>query len=320
MAEMRACRSSHGASAISVAAAILLLAGRVHAQIPPPDKEWVLNAKLDTLRTATEPQLGAVQGVAVRDGKIYAYGDVYSARPRVGVMREYTTEFAPTGRYVWLSQNGRPLIVHPTGLTWNERWGTLLGDTVQKKAMIYRLDWERAWQDGNLDNAVRTIIDDDAAINGCRPTFVAVDGRTYIATSDYGDVRPELRIYDPDRLLAARRSSAPGVIVHRLSCGAFNQNMYWDAASGRLTCAQNVIEGRGWRLEVFDLARAIAAGRSDAPDARVALQTFASHDELEGFWPIAEDRVLLAVARRQDNLLLGTIRKVEPTRSPPGTH
>ncbi len=176
---------------------------------PPPDQSWMADAAVGSARKVTDTQLGACQGIAIRDGRIYAYGDVYSAKPRVGVIREYDMDLKPTGREVWLRRAGRPLIIHPTGLTWHERWGTLLGDTVKKKAVIYRLDWERAWSDGNLDRAVRDVIDDDAAINGCRPTFVTLGSRTLIATADYGDVHPEIRLYDPDRLLAAHRSSAP---------------------------------------------------------------------------------------------------------------
>ncbi len=90
--------------------------------------------------------------------------------------------------------------------------------------MIYRLDWARAWKDGDLDEAVLDIVEDDAAINGCRPEFVALGGRSLLATADYGDVRPEIRLYDPAALLAAGRSSAPGVVVSRVLCGPFNQS------------------------------------------------------------------------------------------------
>jgi hypothetical protein len=95
--------------------------------------------------------------------------------------------------------------------------------------------------------------------------------------------------------------------------------MHWDAETGRLTCVQNVIEGRGWRLEILDLAKAIEAGRADAPGVRLRTHTFASHDELEGYWPLDKDRSLIAVARRKDNLIVGGIRSVEPRTSPAGT-
>ena len=179
-------------------------------QQPPPDATWETDATLDVERSITDLGLGAVQGVVVRDGRVYAFGDVFQAKPRVGVIREYTSELKPTGRVVWLRKGGKPLIVHPTGLTWHDRWGTFLGDTVKSadptrsRGVIYRIDWERAWKDGNLDEAVLNVIDDDAAINGCRPEFVSVGGRSLLATADYGDIRPEIRLYDPEGLLGGR--------------------------------------------------------------------------------------------------------------------
>jgi hypothetical protein len=230
----------------------------------------------------------------------------------VGVIREYAPDLKPTGRVVWLTRDGKPLIIHPTGLTWDDRWDTVLGDTVMQKARIYQLDWELAWRDGNLDHAVRAVVDDDAAINGCRPEFVQVVGRTLLATADYGDVRPEIRLYDPEALLAAGRSSAPGVVVHRLLAGPFNQNLHWDARSGRLTCVQNVVAGRGWRLEVIDLARGVADGRVEGNGVRVGRATVAATDELEGYWPLDQDRSMFAVARRESNLVVGVVRRLDP--------
>jgi hypothetical protein len=80
-----------------------------------------------------------------------------------------------------------------------------------------------------------------------------------------------------------------------------------------------VIEGRGWRLDVIDLATAIADGRVSGPGARVTRLTFAPRDELEGYWPLDEERSLLAVARRRDNVVAGVIRSVEPFLSPART-
>ncbi len=294
------------------------------AQQPPPDATWTADAVVDIERSITDIGLGAVQGVVVRDNMVYAYGDVARAEPRVGVIREYSMQLQPTGRAVWLRRSRTPLIVHPTGLTWNERFGTLLGDTIKSsdptrsRGLIYRLDWERIWKDGNLDKAVLGTIEDDAATNGSRPEFVALAGRTLLATADYGDVTPEIRLYDPEALFAAGRSAAQGVVQYRIPCGPFNQNLHWDNESGQLTCVQNVVGGRGWRLDVVDLARAIAAGRVDGPDARVRRLTFLSHDELEGYWPMNKQRALFAVARRQDNLFTGAFRQTDPRPSPPG--
>jgi hypothetical protein len=284
---------------------------------PPPDATWTADAVVDQASVVTEPGLGAGQGVAVRDGKVYAYGDVWSANPRVGLIREFDLDLKPTGREIWLRQGGKPLILHPTGLTWDARFGTFLGDTVNKKATIYRIDWDRAWRQGNLDEAVLDAIDDDAAVNGCRPEFVKAGGRTFLATADYGDVRPEIRLLDPEALLRSKRTSAPGVVAHRVLAGGWNQNLHWDGSTGRLVCVENVIEGRGWRLDTLDLERAVADGRADGPGVRVGRVTFAPHDELEGYCRLDGSRVLFITSSRTGNLVAGVVRPTEPRPSLP---
>jgi hypothetical protein len=286
---------------------------------PPPDGTWTADAVIDRASLSTDTKLGAGQGVAVRDDKVYAYGDVGSANPRVGLIREYDLDLKPTGREIWLRKGGQPLILHPTGLTWDARFGTFLGDTVNKKARIYHLDWERAWRDGNLDAAVLDILEDDAAVNGCRPEFVNLEGRTFLATADYGDIRPEIRLLDPESLLRAGRTSSPGVVVHRILSGAWNQNLSWNRESGQLTCVENVIEGRGWRLDTIDLAQAVRDGRTDGPGVRVRSVTFDPHDELEGFCRLDRNRDLFITSSRSNNLLTGVIRRVEPHQTPPST-
>ncbi|WP_422929612.1 hypothetical protein [Singulisphaera sp. PoT] len=312
------------AQSLGVIVVGLSLVGGGRAQQPPPDGEWTADAVVAEARAVTDNTLGAAQGVAVREGKIYAYGDVHTVTPRVGVIREFGMDLAPTGRVVWLRRGGSPFIIHPTGLTWDPHFGTFLGDTIKSpedprrtKAKIYRLDWERAWADGHLDNSVIDALDDDAAVNGCRPTFVKVAGRTLLATADYGSIRPEIRLYDPELFLDAKRSSAPGVVVHRILSGPYNQNLHWDAELGRLTCVQNVIEGRGWRLEVLDLARGVADGRVSGPGVRVQSFTFVPHDELEGYWPIDRQKSILITSSRRDNMVVGTIRPTDPRISPP---
>jgi hypothetical protein len=310
-------------SAWLVASCFLAFPAQAPSQQPPPDATWLADAAIEVKRSITDMGLGAVQGAVIRDGKIYAYGDVFHARPRVGVIREYSESLQPTGRVVWLRRGGKPLIMHPTGLTWHDPWGTFLGDTVKSadptrtKAVIYRLDWQRAWKDGDLQDAVLDVIDDDAAVNGCRPEFVSLGGRILLASADYGDIRPEIRLYDPSALLAAKRSSASGVVVHRVLCGPFNQNLHWDSRTGRLICVQNVIEGRGWRLDELDLARAVADGRADGPNVRQRRFTFPPHDELEGFWRLGGQEGLFAVARRHDNLFVAAFQQTDPRPSPP---
>ena len=95
-----------------IAAWLVAWSALVAAQQPPPDATWVADVALDVGRSITDAGLGAVQGV-VRNGMVYAYGDVVRAEPRVGVIREYTEKLEPTGCVVWLLRGGRPLIVHP---------------------------------------------------------------------------------------------------------------------------------------------------------------------------------------------------------------
>jgi hypothetical protein len=283
---------------------------------PAPDGTWQANALLEKPTTLTVEGLGAMQGVSFRDGKVYLYGDVWDAKPRVGVIREFSADYKPTGRVVWLRRQGKPLLVHPTGLTWHKQWGTFLGDTVNKKAVIYRLDWKRAWEDGHLDHAVLDVIEDDAAVNGCPPEFVELDGKPFLATADYGDLHPEVRLYDPEKMLSSKRTSAPGVVRHRVLAGPFNQNLHWDAAKGQLTCVQNVIAGRGWRLEVLDLAKAVADGCAQGPGVRVRMLTFLPHDELEGYRPLQGNRGLFVTSSRKNNLVVGEVKPVSPRESP----
>jgi hypothetical protein len=190
---------------------------------------------------------------------------------------------------------------------------------VNKKARIYHLDWERAWRDGNLDASILTVVEDDAAVNGCRPEFVTLEGRIFLATADYGEIRPEIRLLDPELLVKAMRTSAPGVVVHRILAGGWNQSLSWDRDSGQLTCIENVIEGRGWRLDTIDLARAVRDGRVDGPGVRVARFTFEPHDELEGYCRLDRSRDLFITSGRSNNLLIGSIKRVEPHQSPAST-
>src|SRR5262249_18380775 len=82
---------------------------------PEPDFPWTADAVLEKERQLPLEGLGAAQGATLFDGKVYIYGDVYDARPRVGVIREYTADFQPTGRVLWLRRENKPLLLHPTG-------------------------------------------------------------------------------------------------------------------------------------------------------------------------------------------------------------
>jgi hypothetical protein len=119
-----------------------------------------------------------------------------------------------------------------------------------------------------------------------------------------------VRLYDPEKLLAAQRTSAPGVIAHRFLSAPYNQNLHWDGDTKQLTCVLNVIEGRGWRLETLDLAKAVADGRSRGPGVLVRTQTFPNRDELEGYRPLPQGGGLFVTSSRKNNLVVGTAKAV----------
>ena len=137
----------------------------VNANVTPP-------VSFDT--KATLPGLGFGQGVEVRDGKIFLYGDAST-----GVVREYNlvgnNALSYTGRQVLLTTGGKDLVSHPTGFTVSPGIGTFLGNTVSQKGTIYMIDWAHALATGTLDGAIQATIADDLAVNGTRPESSALE-------------------------------------------------------------------------------------------------------------------------------------------------
>ena len=251
----------------------------------------------------TVPDIGAGQGIEMRDSKVYLYGDAST-----GIVREYdvvgNNAVSFTGRQVRLTAAGRDLVSHPTGLTVAPGIGTFMGDTVSGQGTIFMIDWALALANGTLDGAVQARIVDDVAANGSRPEFVRVAGRWLIATADYGDVANEVRLYDPERLKTATRTSEPGVLVYRFRSSPFVQTLHWIDAAGLLVLVQNLQSGSGWRLTVVDLARSIAAGQ-EVVTQRIDLSP---RDELEGFHLLTPQRGLFLTSSPATNLYFATTR------------
>ena len=209
-----------------------------------------------------------------------------------------------TGREIRLTAGGRSLAQHPTGLTVAPGLGTLLGNTVAEKGTILMIDWAQALANGTLEGAVQATVADDLAVNGTRPEFVRVGERWLVATADYGAQGNEVRLYDPERLKTAARTSEPGVLVHRFRSSPYVQTLHWLDAPGLLVLVQNQQSGRGWRLTVVDLARSIEAG-----EQVVTLTTDqAPPDELEGFHLLAPGRGLFLTSSPLNNLYFANVR------------
>jgi hypothetical protein len=255
----------------------------------------------------TVPGIGAGQGVSVIDGRVLFYGDRYADDYR-GVIREALWDpeertLTPTGRDVRLQVAGQDLAPHPTGLTRHGVFGTVLGDTVNRRGTLFWIDLDQAMADGSLDRAVIHRIDDTAAVNGTRPCFVRLGDRWLVATSDYGDVGNRVRLYDPDRLRAVSQTSEAGVELASFSCGPFVQNLLWLDGPGLLVLVQNTVEGLGWRLTFVDLERSVRRG-SAVVVSRVDL---APADELEGMAMLDETTAVLVSASRRDNVRLARV-------------
>jgi regulation of enolase protein 1 (concanavalin A-like superfamily) len=247
--------------------------------------------------------IGFGQGVEVRDGKVYLYGDAAT-----GVIREYDVNESRalryTGRQVRLVASGRDVISHPTGLTTQRGLGTLIGDTVTQRGTLYFIDWARALATGTLEGAILATIADDLAVNGTRPEFVRLGDRWLVATADYGNEGNEVRLYDPARLRTAARTSEPGVLVARFRSSTLVQTLHWLDDPGLLVLVQNQRWAAGWRLTAIDLARSVQAGQQ-VVTLRVDLLPA---DELEGFHMVAPGRGLFLTSSAVSNAYFANVR------------
>jgi hypothetical protein len=228
--------------------------------------------------------LGRMQGVTVYSGKIFLYGDA-----ETGVVREYSLGELPSlhleasGRVIRLTRGGVNLLNHPTGLAMHEGMPTFLGNTVTKtkEGRIYRIDLEHGFLDGTMDHSVLNEAVDDLAVQGARLMYVRVGERWLIATSDYGPGPNFVRFYDPEKLATCARTSEAGVMVRKVPCGPWVQNICWVEKSGTLIIVQNIIEGRKWRLTVVS---DLSVGDFRAGNAGVRVIDVAGREnELEGY-------------------------------------
>ncbi|SEJ21253.1 hypothetical protein SAMN05216327_107120 [Dyadobacter sp. SG02] len=261
----------------AIAIATIAVAATVAFVVPgKPDLSLVSSHTIDSL--------GACQGASFLDGKVYLYGD-----REVGMVREFRQKgdsLHYTGKEIRLTVDGKDVINHPTGIARHGKLPVFIGNSIRLntegtlwRAVIYQVDWKGMLKTGSLNgNLIRTI-EDDACIQGTRPEYVEYNGKWLVATADYGDKRNEVRLYDPAVLQKADKTSAPGVLVKKFTCGPWVQNLHWVPEKGVLVLIQNQIEGRRWRFTFVDLKKSLEKGEQvvlNAVDIDKA-------DELEGF-------------------------------------
>ena len=159
----------------------------------------VLPIDVKIRRSFTVDSLGACQGAHYQHGKVYLYGD-----RETGMMRSYlpaNDTLIWTGEEYKLTQNGKDLVNHPTGIAWNGHGPTFIGNSIrlntegtQWRAVIYSINWEGLLKTHTLDGNVLRTIEDDACIQGARPEYVKYKGKWYVATADYGNHVNEVRL------------------------------------------------------------------------------------------------------------------------------
>jgi len=260
------------------------------------------SVNVELVSSTTIDSLGACQGVSYLKGKAFLYGD-----REVGMMRIYDVkdrQLVYTGREVRLTEGGKDVINHPTGIAYNGSGPTFIGNSIRLnpegtawRAVIYSVDWEGLLRTGTLDGNLLNTIEDDACIQGTRPEYVRYNDKWYVATADYGDKRNEVRLYDPEKLRTARKTSEPGVVVKKFTCSPWVQNLHWIPSKGVLVLIQNQIEGRRWRFTFVDLKKSIESGQQ----AVINTIDVDKADELEGFTLLADLTTGIAVTSSRTN-------------------
>lgn len=268
-----------------------------------------IDQKLD--RSVTIDSLGACQGISYQNGNIFLYGD-----REVGMVRKFklvNDSLVYEGEEYKLTQKGEDVINHPTGIAYNGSGPTFIGNSIRLnaegtkwRAVIYCIDWKGLQRTRTLDGNLINTIEDDACIQGTRPEYIKYEGKWYVATADYGDHGNEVRLYDPEKLKKATKTSEPGVLYKKFTCTPWVQNLHWVADKGILVLIQNKIEGRQWRFTYADLNKSIEAGHQVVVGQADQIER---GDELEGFSFIGDDAKGIAVtSSRKNNVNFTTTR------------
>jgi len=262
-----------------------------------------ISIKLD--RSITVDSLGACQGISYQKGRIFLYGD-----REVGMIREFkmvNDSLAYQHKEVKLTQNGQDVINHPTGIAYNGISPTFIGNSIRLntegtkwRAVIYCVDWKGLLNSGSLDGNLINTIEDDACIQGTRPEYVKYNNKWYVATADYGDHGNEIRLYDPEKLKSASKTSEKGVLYKKFTCTPWVQNLHWIADKGQLVLIQNKIEGRQWRFTYIDLKKSIETGKQVVISQADEINR---PDELEGFaFTGSPDQGIAVTSSRKNNV------------------
>lgn len=256
-------------------------------------------------KSFTIDSLGACQGAAFIGKKLYLYGDA-----ETGVVKEYAANadsLIDQHKDIRLSVNGKDLINHPTGIAWRKNMPVFMGSSIrlnaegtQWKAVIYRVNWDGLLRTGTLDGNLLQTIDDDACVQGTRPEYVRYNNKWVVATADYGNKANEVRLYDPERLAKAKKTSEKGILIKKFRCGPWVQNLHYIPEKDILVLIQNQVEGRKWRFTFLNLKKSINTGEAQVIKT---IETDGA-DELEGFCLTGKSSGVAVTSSRQNNVSL----------------
>lgn len=261
------------------------------------------NISMQLYHSFTADSLGACQGASYQNGRLFLYGD-----REVGMIREYKKagdSLQYLGRECRLTQDGKDIINHPTGIAFRENYPVFIGNSIRLnaegtrwKAVVYCVNWQGLLKTGTLDGNLLNTIEDDTCVQGTRPEYVQYKNKWYVATADYGPAGNEVRLYDPALLQHAKKTSEKGVLVKKFSCTPWVQNLHFLPAKNILVLIQNQEEGRKWRFTCLDLKKSIESGSQQV--IRV-IDIDGRNDELEGFTFLNNDKQGIAVSSSRSN-------------------
>lgn len=163
-------------------------------------------------------------------------------------------EFDPVAlKVTWvgtLQAGGRLIESHPTGFAHAPGRPFLLG----AKGRFIEIDWRRFRADGHLDRAIVREIHDPFTQSYSRGAYVEVDGRVYLASSDY---RPEresvLRYYDAAMLAEPTSTSTQAMLAFTQPIGPWVQAVV--SIGGTIALTRNKKEFHGWIVDYVEAER-----------------------------------------------------------------
>ncbi|MES2107682.1 MAG: hypothetical protein V4577_02970 [Bacteroidota bacterium] len=263
-----------------------------------------VDISMNIIKESTVDSLGACQGVSIRNGKAFLYGD-----REVGIIRQFSFNsdtLVYDNKQCKLTIDGKNIINHPTGIAYHGDMPVFMGNSVKPakgetawKAFIYCVNWNGLWKTGTLDGNLLKTIEDDACIQGTRPEYVRYHNKWYVATADYGNHGNEVRLYDPERLSHCSKTSEPGVLYKKFTCTPWVQNLYWMNEKGIIVLIQNQVEGRKWRFTYVDFEKSMDSGKMEVIKE---ISVNARADELEGFAFAGLDNGVAVTSSRKNNV------------------